>query len=85
MAELIRITKEPNLPRVACPHCGQHLLIDIKPFAEDVTQVIKDNCKHCRGEIFVGLLILGHRTHRLLLQLIGQIVNLVKSPNKIIG
>ncbi len=85
MVELIRITKEPNLPRIACPHCGKHNLIDIKPFAEDVTQVIKDNCKQCRGEIFVGLLILGHRRHDLLLQLIGQIVNLVNSPHKIVG
>jgi hypothetical protein len=85
MVELIRITKEPSLPRIACPHCGQHNFIDIKPFASDVSQIMKDNCKHCRMDIYVALLILGHRKHKLLLMLIKQIVDLISSPHKIIG
>jgi phage FluMu protein Com len=85
MAELISISKEPSLPRVKCPHCDAINFIDITPFKEDVSKLMQDKCKHCNAIIYVGLLILGHTSVELLLQLIQKIISVVTSPHKIIG
>jgi hypothetical protein len=85
MGELISIGNQPSLPRVACPHCGQHNLIDIMVFREDVSKLMQDKCKHCNEDIFVALLILGHTKVELLLQLVQKIISTISSPHKIIG
>lgn len=85
MAEIIRIQKEEQKPRVICNHCKQEILIDIKPFAKDVTQILRDKCPKCHGEIFVGVLILCHKDMRSLLGSIQVVIDAIRSPDKIIG
>ena len=85
MGELIKISKDSSTPRIACPHCGQPNLIDITPFKEDVSKILRDRCTSCRGEIFVAILLLGHTKLDLLLLLIRKVISVITSPHKIIG
>lgn len=85
MAELITIERQENRPRVICNHCKKEILIDILPFASDVTQILRDKCPKCHGEIFVGLLILCHKDMRSLLGSIQVVIDAIRSPDKIIG
>jgi phage FluMu protein Com len=85
MAELISIGSQPSLPRVKCPHCDQINLIDIMAFREDVSKLMQDKCKHCNKDIYVAVLILGHTSVQLLLQLVQKIISTISSPHKIIG
>lgn len=85
MGELIKISQDRSIPRVACPHCGEVNLIDIIPFREDVSKILRDNCTSCKQEIFVAILLLGHTKLDLLLLLIKKVIGVVTSPHKIIG
>jgi len=85
MAEIIKIQHEENKPRVICNHCKQEILIDIMPFANDVTQILRDRCPKCYKEIFVGVLILCHKDMRSLLGSIQVVIDAIQSPDKIIG
>ncbi len=51
---------EKKPARIICPYCKQEILIDIRSFNDNISDVIKDNCIKCGGAIHVGLLILAH-------------------------
>lgn len=85
MGELIQIQKEEVKPRVVCGHCKQEILIDIMPFSKDCTQILKDNCPKCNGELFVGILILSQTNMNGLLACIETVIRALDPANKIIG
>jgi hypothetical protein len=85
MAELITIQREEHKPRVVCPHCKKEILIDISPFVGNVAQVMMDKCPLCRGDIYVGVLILAHSTMNGMGYCINACVNALNTQNKIIG
>jgi len=83
--ELIKIQKEELRPRIVCMHCKQEMLIDLDPFKEDITKIMGDKCIHCGGEIFVGLLLLGHKTLPMLLGCLQLIIETMNTQNSILG
>ena len=64
-------------PRVVCPYCTKQIAIDIKPFAEDVSKILRDTCPKCGGEIFVGVLILCHQSLQGMLASLNTVIDAV--------
>ena len=85
MGELIKIQREESKPRIICGHCKQEILIDIRPFAQDCTKILRDVCPKCKTELFVGIMILAHPKIEGLLSIIKTLVDSLKIKNKIIG
>lgn len=63
---------------ITCGKCRKENLIDLTPFNKDVSNILRDNCVHCGGELFVGVLILCNTELRDLLSSIGAITNLFR-------
>lgn len=80
----IKIVGEDKTPRIICQHCKQQIPIDISAFAKDCTKILRDSCPKCKGEIFVGILILSHKSHYNLLQSIKLVVNNLQSDNQLL-
>ena len=81
MAEIIQLGREVNPPLIICPHCKREIRIDITPFANDVSKIIKDKCVKCGGIIHVGVLILSHPSLEGLLQTITNVVKSMEGGN----
>lgn len=87
MGKLISIGRDEDetRPRIVCPHCKQIILMDIKPFEQNVAKIMQSNCPKCRGIIFVGLLILAHPDLQGLISSIQLVVETIKTENKILA
>lgn len=81
MGELIKIQREETRPMVICPRCKEKIMIDISPFKNDVSQILRDNCPKCRGELHVGIIILTHTTLRGILECIKIVIASLKPKN----
>jgi hypothetical protein len=81
MGELIRITQESKTPTIICPYCKEEIRVDIQPFRDDVSKILRDKCLKCGGEINVGVLILSHRSLKELLGCINIVVDALKKGN----
>ena len=77
--------EDDKRPRVVCPHCKEHILIDFEPFKKDVTKIMRDDCPKCRGTVYVGLMILAHSDLRQLALSIQVVIDALKPKNRIIG
>lgn len=84
MGELIELGGQKQQPRVICPYCQEVIAIDIKPFAADVSKILRDNCPKCRGEIYVGVLILCHQNLNGMLRSIQTVIEAVDPKNKLL-
>ncbi len=84
MGELINLGGQKQQPRVVCPHCEEVIAIDIKPFATDVSKILRDNCPKCRGEIFVGVLILCHQSLNGMLASLQTVIQAVDPKHKLL-
>ena len=84
MGELIEMGGQQQQPRVICPYCKEVIAIDITPFAADVSKIMKDNCPKCRGEIFVGVLVLCQQDLDGMLQSIVRVVKAVDPKHKLL-
>lgn len=58
--QLIKVQRETKKPMVICPKCNQEIFIDISPFKNDCSEILRDNCPKCRSEIYAGIIILCH-------------------------
>lgn len=87
MGELITITRDEGetRPKIICPHCKEIILMDIKPFEENVAKLMQSNCPKCAGVIFVGLLILAHPNLNGLVSCIQMVVDTLNTKNKILA
>ena len=78
------IDRQPR-PKVICPHCKMEIAIDITPFKDNVAQILADNCVKCKGQIFVGILILCHPSPDGMAYCVNACINAINTQNKIIG
>ena len=85
MGKLIKITREEKKPEIICPHCKKRNVIDILPWREDVTKIMQDKCRHCRGNIVVAMLLLGHKDVRQLGIAIQTVIQSLNTGNLIQG
>lgn len=85
MGELITIEREEDKPRLACPHCKQHIYVDIDPWKKDMTKVMQDKCPKCHGNIIVGLIMIADVNMPKFLSVIRAIVNAAERATKILG
>lgn len=84
--EQIRVSKEPKPPMVICGKCKREIKISIKPFMENVSDVIQDKCPACGTTLYVGVLILAHTELKGLLSCIKIVVNSLQNASiKLMG
>jgi hypothetical protein len=85
MGEQLITTSDDKRPRIICPHCREHILIDLEAFKKDISQIMRDNCVKCRGEIFVGVLIMANSNLPALASEIQTVIDVLKPRQRIIG
>ena len=85
MGELIKIQREEVRPRVVCGNCKGEVLMDLSPFNNDCTKIMKDKCPKCKRDIYVGLLIVSHPQQYGLMQCIKLVMEALDKGNQIIG
>lgn len=85
MGELIQIQNEDLRPRIVCGKCKEEILIDITPFKNNCTKILKDRCPKCHAELFVGILILAHPQMKGLMGVLQNILQTLNKSSKIIG
>lgn len=81
MGEIIRVNSNRKPSMIICSKCKKEVLIDITPFAKDITNVMQDKCPGCGAQIFVGVLILSHPELKGLLQCIMTVIEALKPGN----
>lgn len=79
MGQVVEAFNQNDQPRQICPHCKKIFLIDITPWKNNVTQILKTNCTKCGGQVFVGMLLLSSADLR---NLVGNIQSVVDLFNK---
>ena len=84
MSEIIQLP-ETNVPRIKCPHCSEVIGVNLDHWKKDITQVIDSKCIQCHGPITVGLLLIAHKDRRQFAGALQAIIEVIDSPNKIIG
>lgn len=85
MGELIQIKNEELRPRIVCGKCKEEILIDITPFRNDCTKILRDRCPKCHAELFVGILILAHPRINGLMGILQTILQSLNKSSQIIG
>ena len=85
MGELIKIQREEKPASIICPKCHSQFNIDITPFANDVTKIMKDNCPKCGVVLFTGLLILNHPDMNGLLYCINEVITALNPKAQQLG
>lgn len=81
MGDVIKINRDIQPPLIICGNCKNQIRIDIKPFSEDVSKILRDKCPKCGGELNVGILILSHPRLEGLLQAIQACVQAMNTGN----
>ena len=79
--EIIQIGAERKPATIICGKCKGEIVIDIMPFAKDVSNIMKDKCPKCGADIHVGILILSHPKMEGILQCIKIVVNALNPGN----
>ena len=77
----ILIPKEDKRPRVVCPHCKTEVIVDIRPFNEDMTRLAEFTCVNCRRPFYGGVILLVGSTVQRLIESIQLIVNAANAKN----
>lgn len=85
MAELIKITREEDAPKVVCPHCKAIIEMDITKFKNRVSEIMKSNCPTCAGEIYIGVLILCHPSLQGIAGSISAVMGVLSGHHTILG
>ena len=85
MGELIKIQREDLRPRVICGSCKEEILIDISPFRQDCTKILRDVCPKCKAKLFVGIMIIAHPKLQGVIAILQTILNALAPASKIIG
>lgn len=83
MSELIKIQRDETKPMIICPKCKAQIFIDLTPFTNDVSKILRDNCYKCGGELHVGVLILSNPTLNGLLQAIQVVSTALAKAGKL--
>jgi hypothetical protein len=79
----IQVVNNDKRPRSICPHCKKVMMVDLRPFQEDITKIIESKCPFCLGKIYSGLLIVSNTDLHRLAQHILQIVQMTKNANQL--
>ena len=80
-SEIIQVGNERKPATIICSKCKEEILIDITPFAKDVSNLMKDKCPKCGGMIYVGILILSHPSIEGLLNCIKLVIQSLNPGN----
>lgn len=83
MSQLIKVERDEKKPMMICPKCKQQIYVDLTPFQQDCTKILRDNCPKCRSEINVGVLIICNPDLRKLLQAIQVVQEALTNANKL--
>jgi hypothetical protein len=76
-----RIDKEKP-PGVICPACKGFMVLDLAPFHNDVTKVMKSRCPMCNATIFACLIFLANTNPRNLASDLETVQGLLKKRNR---
>jgi len=79
--EIIKIGQERKPATIICGKCREEILIDITPFAKDVSNIMKDKCPKCGAYIHVGIFILSHPELKGLLECIKLVITSLQPGN----
>jgi len=89
MGQIIEIGKkrgkDAGPPRVICPRCNAIIEINLDIWKKNVSELFKVNCYKCRGEIFLGMMILAHPQLKGLIGHIQRMVQAINPKNLISG
>jgi len=54
----IEVLDNKKSPRATCPHCKQEVLVDLRRWQVDMSQINSSKCPYCGGMMAAALLIL---------------------------
>ena len=77
----IEIVNEDTRPIVICPHCKGKVIVNIKPFNENITGIAQYTCNKCRGNFFGGILLIVNTTPERLFDHIKMVVDAAQAAN----
>lgn len=69
-------------PQVTCPGCKKNIIMDLRPFQQDASQITKDKCPYCGQLLFTALLICAHPTLQGLKHMIAKYLEVLDPGNK---
>ena len=78
----VEVVRDKKLPTTKCPGCLKPMTIDIGPFKNDLSRIVKCPCPNCKRTLWTGILVATQTSIQGLAQVIDAMVAASGTPPK---